>query len=134
MLSLFSPMVAYRCSGRRKRYSKSFDILHPVARAFLWAPLELYRTFVWSPQARPRRIMSTNEQSLWKPSIRGHVIASVAVCALLVLGIGGWAATADLAGAVMAEARVVVDTNVKKVQHPTGGIVGQLFVREGDRV
>jgi HlyD family secretion protein len=28
----------------------------------------------------------------------------------------------------------VVDTNVKKVQHPTGGIVGELRVRDGDRV
>ena len=28
----------------------------------------------------------------------------------------------------------MVDTNVKKVQHPTGGIVGELRVREGDRV
>jgi HlyD family secretion protein len=29
---------------------------------------------------------------------------------------------------------VVVDSNVKKVQHPTGGIVGELRVRDGDRV
>src|SRR4051812_26221397 len=68
----------------------------------------------------------------WRPSIRMHVIASLAVCLLLVLGFGGWAATTDLAGAVIAEGQIVVDTNVKKVQHPTGGIVGKLFVREGD--
>ena len=29
---------------------------------------------------------------------------------------------------------VVVESNVKKVQHPTGGVVGELRVREGDRV
>jgi HlyD family secretion protein len=28
----------------------------------------------------------------------------------------------------------MVDTNVKKVQHPTGGVVGELRVREGQRV
>jgi len=28
----------------------------------------------------------------------------------------------------------VVDSSVKKVQHPTGGVVGELKVREGDRV
>ena len=28
----------------------------------------------------------------------------------------------------------MVDSNVKKVQHPTGGIVGELRVRDGDRV
>ncbi|RWB23944.1 biotin/lipoyl-binding protein, partial [Mesorhizobium sp.] len=27
-----------------------------------------------------------------------------------------------------------VDSSVKKVQHPTGGVVGQIFVREGDAV
>jgi HlyD family secretion protein len=34
----------------------------------------------------------------------------------------------------MAGGQFVVDTNVKKVQHPTGGVVGELRVREGDRV
>ncbi|MGA9457566.1 MAG: HlyD family type I secretion periplasmic adaptor subunit, partial [Pseudolabrys sp.] len=29
---------------------------------------------------------------------------------------------------------VVVDSNVKKVQHPTGGVVGKLNVQDGDRV
>jgi HlyD family secretion protein len=35
---------------------------------------------------------------------------------------------------VAAIGQFVVDTHVKKVQHPTGGIVGELKVREGDRV
>jgi HlyD family secretion protein len=29
---------------------------------------------------------------------------------------------------------VVVDSNVKKVQHPTGGVVGEVRVRDGDTV
>jgi HlyD family secretion protein len=49
-------------------------------------------------------------------------------------GIGGWAATMQLSGAVIGQGVVVVDSSVKKVQHPTGGIVGELRVREGDRV
>jgi HlyD family secretion protein len=48
--------------------------------------------------------------------------------------VGGWAATAVISGAVVASGSVVVDSNVKKVQHPTGGIVGELRVRDGDRV
>jgi HlyD family secretion protein len=48
--------------------------------------------------------------------------------------VGLWAATSTLSGAVMGIGQFVVDTNVKKVQHPTGGIVGELRVREGDRV
>jgi HlyD family secretion protein len=34
----------------------------------------------------------------------------------------------------MAPAQFVVDSNLKKVQHPTGGVVGELRVREGDPV
>jgi membrane fusion protein, type I secretion system len=38
------------------------------------------------------------------------------------------------AGAVIAAGSVAVDSNVKKVQHPTGGVVGQLYVHDGDHV
>ena len=67
-------------------------------------------------------------------SIRRHVIAGVAVVIVLVGGVGGWAATTQLSGAVIAPGSIVVDTNVKKVQHPTGGVVGEVRVRDGDRV
>ena len=67
-------------------------------------------------------------------SIRRHLWAGVGLVVLLVGGVGGWAATAELSGALIAPGALVVDTNVKKVQHPTGGIVGELRVREGDRV
>ena len=49
-------------------------------------------------------------------------------------GFGGWAATAQLSGAVIASGLIVVESRVKKVQHSTGGIVGELLVREGDQV
>src|SRR3982750_1094180 len=67
-------------------------------------------------------------------SIRAHLIAAVVVAILLVGGIGGWAATSEFAGAVIAQGQLVVDTNVKKVQHPTGGVVAELRVRDGDLV
>jgi HlyD family secretion protein len=67
-------------------------------------------------------------------SIRRHVLTSVAVVVLLAGGLGGWAMTTELAGAVVTSGLLVVDTNVKKVQHPTGGVVGELKVRDGDRV
>ncbi len=53
---------------------------------------------------------------------------------LLVGGVGAWAAATSLAGAVIAAGNVVVESNSKKVQHQTGGIVGEILVREGDRV
>jgi len=67
-------------------------------------------------------------------SIRKHLLFSLVVVILLVGGIGGWAATSEFAGAVIAQGQLVVDTNVKKVQHPTGGVVAELRVRDGDQV
>jgi HlyD family secretion protein len=67
-------------------------------------------------------------------SIRHNLMAGAALLALLVGGVGGWAATTDLAGAVVSSGSLVVDSYVKKVQHLTGGVVGELRVRDGDTV
>jgi HlyD family secretion protein len=72
--------------------------------------------------------------SATRRSMRRHLVAAIVVVSVLVIGVGGWAATAVISGAVVASGSVVVDSNVKKVQHPTGGIVGELRVRDGDRV
>src|SRR5262245_36738944 len=68
------------------------------------------------------------------PSIRRHLVGGAIIALLLTGGLGGWAATTELSGAVIASGSVVVDSNVKKVQHLTGGIVGELLVRDGSRV
>jgi HlyD family secretion protein len=67
-------------------------------------------------------------------TLRNHLIGGIIVALVLTFGIGGWAATTELSGAITSSGSVVVDSNVKKVQHPTGGVVGELLVREGDRV
>ncbi|MCF4130156.1 HlyD family type I secretion periplasmic adaptor subunit [Methylobacterium sp. SyP6R] len=69
-----------------------------------------------------------------RASIRRHLALSLGLSIALVAGVGGWAATTQIAGAVIAPGQMVVESNVKKVQHPTGGVVGELRVREGDRV
>ena len=69
-----------------------------------------------------------------RASIRRHLAVSVALGAVLVLGLGGWATVANISGAVIAPGQLVVDSDTKKVQHPTGGVVGELRVREGARV
>ena len=69
-----------------------------------------------------------------RSSIKRHLLAGGLIVFLLAGGVGGWAATTQLAGALIAQGSIVVDFNVKKVQHPTGGIVGKLFVRDGDHV
>ena len=67
-------------------------------------------------------------------SIRRHQWLGLIVVGVLVGGVGSWAATSDISGAVIAPGVLVVDSHVKKVQHPTGGIVGEIHVRNGDRV
>src|SRR6476619_1107984 len=69
-----------------------------------------------------------------RASIRRHLLISLVVIILLVGGIGGWAATSEFTGAVIAQGQLVVDSNVKKVQHPTGGVVAELKVRDGSQV
>ncbi len=67
-------------------------------------------------------------------SIHRHIVVGCAVVAFLAVGLGGWASTAEISGALIAPGSLVVDSNVKKVQHPTGGVVGEVRVREGDHV
>ena len=67
-------------------------------------------------------------------SLRRHALVGCTALVVLGGGMGGWAATAELSSAVVAPGLVVVDSHVKKVQHPTGGVVGEIKVREGDRV
>ena len=66
--------------------------------------------------------------------VRTYIVFGMAVIATLLGGIGVWAASVDLAGAVLASGSVVVDSSVKKVQHPTGGVVGAIYVKEGQHV
>jgi HlyD family secretion protein len=69
-----------------------------------------------------------------KAVIRRLNVIGFATVAVLVGGIGGWAATSELSGAVIAPGSLVVESNVKKVQHLTGGTVGALLVDEGSEV
>jgi HlyD family secretion protein len=48
--------------------------------------------------------------------------------------IGGWAGLVPLAGAVVVPGNLVVQSNVKAIQHPTGGIVAEIPVSNGARV
>jgi len=50
-----------------------------------------------------------------------------------VLG-GGWLTLVPLAGAVVAQGTLVVQSNLKSIQHPTGGVVAEIAVHNGMRV
>jgi HlyD family secretion protein len=72
--------------------------------------------------------------SVTQKSLRMTQLFGVLVVVLLVGGVGGWAATTDIAGAVIARGKMSVLNNAKKVQHLEGGIVAKLAVRNGDHV
>jgi HlyD family type I secretion membrane fusion protein len=66
----------------------------------------------------------------WKrPAAIGYAII---VFTFVILG--GWAAFAQLDSAVTAPGTVAVETNRKAVQHLEGGLISEIFVREGQRV
>jgi len=67
-------------------------------------------------------------------SLRRHLLLGLGAVALLFAIIFGWGGLTEISGAVIAPGKLVVDSNVKKVQHPTGGVVGDLKVKDGDRV
>lgn len=54
--------------------------------------------------------------------------------AVLVLGFGGLMAFLPMAGAVIANGEVSVETQVKQIAHPFGGVAADILVRDGDRV
>jgi HlyD family secretion protein len=67
-------------------------------------------------------------------TIRKLNLIGLVITVLIIGGVGGWATTTQLAGAVIASGSVVVESNVKKVQHPTGVVVGEILVKEGGEV
>ncbi|NJD06277.1 MAG: HlyD family type I secretion periplasmic adaptor subunit [Methylococcaceae bacterium] len=49
-------------------------------------------------------------------------------------GLGGWAVTVPISGAIVADGTIKVDTHRKTIQHLEGGIVKEIRVREGSVV
>jgi len=78
--------------------------------------------------------MSISASSVTARSIQRHQIASVIVSGALIFSIGLWASTTMLSGAVVASGSFVVESSAKKVQHPTGGIIEEILVQDGDKV
>jgi HlyD family secretion protein len=69
-----------------------------------------------------------------RDDIRANLILGAAITALLIVGGGLWLGLTKIAGAVIAPATVVVESNIKKVQHLTGGTIGGIFAQDGDHV
>ena len=83
------------------------------------------------PPAPPRPI-APPDPSRW--SVRGAMIAGLAAIALLLGGFAVWAIQSRIAGAVVASGQVEVEQQRQVVQHPDGGVVEEILVKDGQSV
>ncbi|WP_170330300.1 HlyD family type I secretion periplasmic adaptor subunit [Ruegeria arenilitoris] len=71
-----------------------------------------------------------------RPVWRITIPAFIGFLALVILvgGLGIWAVQTRLAGAIISQGSIEVQSNRQVVEHPDGGVVGEIFVRDGDVV
>lgn len=69
-----------------------------------------------------------------KPTIRKPLIIGLIIVVFFILGFLIWAALAPLESAAVASGRIVIDTNRKTIQHLEGGIIRDIYIREGSHV
>ena len=79
---------------------------------------------------QPPPVLAGKRRGL-EPALARRLLLGLTLVALMVASVGGWAATTSIGGAVIAAGFVVVESNIKKVQHPTGGIVADIAVKNG---
>lgn len=67
-------------------------------------------------------------------AIRRQSVIGLATVALLVGWIGLWGSAASLAGAVIAQGQIEPQSRAQIIQHPDGGVVAHIAVRDGNPV
>ncbi|EEE35844.1 type I secretion membrane fusion protein, HlyD family [Rhodobacteraceae bacterium KLH11] len=67
-------------------------------------------------------------------SIKAPAFVGILALAILVLGLGVWSVRTELAGAIISQGVIEVQSNRQVIEHPDGGVVGEIFVRDGDAV
>ncbi len=75
-----------------------------------------------------------SDEALSTPRVLPYICAGMIALCVLVAGFGLWATQTTLAGAIITPGEVQADINRQIVQHPTGGVVSEVLVREGDAV
>ncbi len=73
--------------------------------------------------------MSPKHSTPRLPIIIGYFAAFLLVC-----GIGYWAIFTQISGAVVATGSIEVESESQVVQHPDGGVIDEILVRNGDSV
>ena len=71
-------------------------------------------------------------KNLW--SARKHILIGTVATLLGVGAFGAWAAVTEINGAVVAGGLIQVAERRQQIQHPFGGVVSEIAVRDGERV
>lgn len=74
------------------------------------------------------------ENSKNHDNILNHTLFGFTLSIIMFFGFFLWAITFELHGAVIANGAIVVETNLKKIQHPTGGIISKINIIETQKV
>ncbi|MEE4016089.1 HlyD family type I secretion periplasmic adaptor subunit [Roseibium sp. FZY0029] len=82
----------------------------------------------------PEQTSSSNADDLLRHTVRNHMLFALLLTIVIIGGIGGWAAFTEISGAVVSSGTIVVESNIKQVQHREGGIVRDIRVKNGDVV
>ncbi len=77
-------------------------------------------------------IESIDKNKLW--GSQKYLKLGYATLAVLVFGLGGWMVFASIAGAVVSFGKLQVEAQQQVVQHPDGGVVKDIFAKDGDIV
>ncbi|MEP5759136.1 MAG: HlyD family type I secretion periplasmic adaptor subunit [Litoreibacter sp.] len=84
------------------------------------------------PTPPPTPAPPVNLAKKW--SAKMHVGLGLFALALLVGGFGTWSVFSNIAGAIIATGQIELEQNRQVIQHPDGGVVETVTVREGDSV
>jgi HlyD family secretion protein len=68
------------------------------------------------------------------PGIRALTWQGIAIVLLCLVGFFAWATLTELSSAVLANATIALQSRRQAIQHLEGGIIAQVFVREGETV
>ncbi len=68
------------------------------------------------------------------PTAAGYLTFGLLSVLILLAGLSLWAASARLAGAIVAPGKIAMADGQRPIQHPDGGVLEALFVRDGDYV
>jgi HlyD family secretion protein len=84
--------------------------------------------------SEPDKILVDAQDENVRRGLRRRLIAGYVVTAIFVVGILGYAAIAQIRGAVIAPGNIVVEGNIRRIQHQDGGSIAAILVRNGQKV